>query len=87
LNTQGEKALKDETFEPRNVLKDRQKVDMYEKKLIGYAAAKKLSRYFVLLQPDQKPEGRLPWHYYKVPSASESQEPPSAQADYMSPEE
>jgi hypothetical protein len=54
------------------VLKDRQKVDMYEKKLLAYAAAKKLSKYFVLLQSDQKPEGRLPLHYYKVPCASDS---------------
>jgi hypothetical protein len=87
LNTQGEKALKDETFEPRNVLKDRQKVDMYEKKLLGYAAAKKLSKYFVLLQPEEKPRGKLPWHFYKVPSASESQELPRGQAGYMSAEE
>jgi hypothetical protein len=86
---QGEKALKDEMFEPRNVLKDRQKVDLYTSKLVGYAAAKKMTKNLVLFTPDEKPEGRLPWHYYKVPRCTEeSQELPNeGQAGYMSPEE
>lgn len=62
---------------------------MYTTKLVGYAAAKKMTKNFVLLTPDKKPEGRLPWPYYKVPRCTEeSQELPNeGQAGYMSPEE
>jgi hypothetical protein len=69
---QGEKALKDETSEPRNVLKDRLKVENYASKLQAYAAANRLSKSFVLLQPDETPDDKLPWDFFKVPCSSDS---------------
>lgn len=88
---QGEKALKDEFFEPRNVLKDRQKVEKYAQKLISYSAAKRLSNRFVLLTPEEKPEGRITWEFWKLPAANDEYQDPDhgarGMAGYMSMEE